>query len=65
MIGDTPYDIQAATAADVRCIAFRCGGWNDTDLTGAVAIYDGPWELLARFDDSLLAASDRSGASRK
>ena len=62
MIGDTPYDIEAATAAGVRCIAFRCGGWSDNDLTGAVAIYDGPWDLLARFDDSLLAASEPNGA---
>ena len=65
MIGDTPYDIQAATAAGVRCIAFRCGGWGDKDLDRAIAIYDGPWELLARFDDSLLATSDPNGASRK
>ena len=63
MVGDTPYNIAAATAAGVRCIAFRCGGWNDNDLRGAVAIYDGPWDLLARLDDSLLAASDPNGAA--
>jgi HAD superfamily hydrolase (TIGR01509 family) len=57
MIGDTPYDIEAARAAGVRCIAFRCGGWNDNDLRGAVAIYDGPWDLLARFDASPLATA--------
>jgi HAD superfamily hydrolase (TIGR01509 family) len=55
MIGDTPYDIQAATAAGVRSIGFRCGGWGDKDLEGAIAIYDGPWDLLARFDASPLA----------
>jgi beta-phosphoglucomutase-like phosphatase (HAD superfamily) len=27
MIGDTPYDIEAATRAGVRIIAFRSGGW--------------------------------------
>ena len=59
MIGDTPYDIQAATAAGVRCIAFRSGGWTDDDLSGAIAIYDGPWDLLARLDDSPLAAGSR------
>ena len=42
MIGDTPYDIEAATRAGVETIAFRCGGWKDADLRGAVAIYDGP-----------------------
>jgi phosphoglycolate phosphatase-like HAD superfamily hydrolase len=55
MIGDTPYDIEAATRAGVRVIAFRCGGWNDTSLKGALAIYDGPWDLLARLADSPIA----------
>jgi len=54
MIGDTPYDIEAATRAKVRTIAFRSGGWSDADLHGAVEIYDGPADLLARYDSSLL-----------
>ena len=41
--------------AGVDTIAFRCGGWSDEDLGGAVAIYDGPWDLLTRLDRSLLA----------
>lgn len=55
MIGDTPYDVEAAARLGVRCIAFRCGGRSDADLAGASAIYDGPAELLAGFDASLLA----------
>ena len=55
MNGDTPYDIEAASRAGVRAIAFRCGGWNDERLRGAVAIYDGPWDLLARLDESAIA----------
>jgi HAD superfamily hydrolase (TIGR01509 family) len=55
MIGDTPYDVEAAQRAGVPVIAFRCGGWSDVDLKGAEAIYDGPWDLLARLDDSPLA----------
>ena len=51
LIGDTPYDVEAAGRAGVAAIAFRCGGWNDEALAGAVAIYDGPWHLLARLDD--------------
>jgi HAD superfamily hydrolase (TIGR01509 family) len=51
MIGDTPYDVDAAARAGVRAIAFRCGGWGDADLCGAVAIYDGPWDLLPRLDE--------------
>ena len=57
MIGDTPYDIAAAEAAGVATIAFRCGGWSDVDLKGAIAIYDGPWDLLTGLDTSRLAAS--------
>jgi HAD superfamily hydrolase (TIGR01509 family) len=54
MIGDTPYDIEAATRAGVRVIAFRSGGWADEDLGGAVAIYDGPGDLLQQLDASPL-----------
>jgi phosphoglycolate phosphatase-like HAD superfamily hydrolase len=54
MIGDTPYDIEAAKRAGVRTIAFRSGGWNDSDLKDAIAIYDGPWDLFARLGDSPL-----------
>jgi HAD superfamily hydrolase (TIGR01509 family) len=54
MIGDTPYDIEAATRAGVRAIAFRSGGWDDASLKGAVQIYDGPADLLAHYDESLL-----------
>lgn len=55
MIGDTPYDVEAAARAGVSAVAFRCGGWGDEDLRGAVAIYDGPWDLLARLDASPFA----------
>jgi HAD superfamily hydrolase (TIGR01509 family) len=34
MIGDTPYDIEAARRAGVATIAFRSGGWLDHDLAG-------------------------------
>ena len=54
MIGDTPYDLEAASRAGVQMIAFRCGGWRDDHLRGAAEIYDGPWDLLARIDESLL-----------
>ena len=52
MIGDTPYDIEAAGRAGVQLIALRCGGWEDKDLTGAVAIYDSPADLLINYDSS-------------
>jgi HAD superfamily hydrolase (TIGR01509 family) len=52
MIGDTPYDVEACRRAGIAIIAFRCGGWSDDDLKGAVAIYDGPWDLLSKLDRS-------------
>jgi HAD superfamily hydrolase (TIGR01509 family) len=54
MIGDTPYDVEAAQRAGVRVIGFRSGGWKDADLAGAVEIYDGPAHLLANYASSLL-----------
>ena len=32
MIGDTPYDVEAATRAGIPIIGFRSGGWTDADL---------------------------------
>jgi HAD superfamily hydrolase (TIGR01509 family) len=54
MIGDTPYDIEAAAKAGVRTIAFRCGGWTDDKLKGAAEIYDGPADLLAHYETSFI-----------
>ena len=55
MIGDTPYDIEAARKVGVGTIAFRCGGWSDSDLAGAIAMYNDPADLLAHYDSSPLA----------
>lgn len=54
MIGDTPYDIEAALKAGVQTIALRCGGWNDNDLKGAIAIYNSPADLLENYQTSPL-----------
>ena len=59
MLGDTPYDVEAGNRAGVRGIALRCGGWDDKGLTGAVAIYDDPADLLAHYDSSPLAAGNK------
>jgi HAD superfamily hydrolase (TIGR01509 family) len=56
MIGDTPYDIEAARRAGVRTIAFRSGGWSDAELEGAIEIYDGPWELLQKLSSSAIVS---------
>lgn len=54
MIGDTPYDIEAAAKAGIGIVALRSGGWGDADLAGALAVYDDPADLLAGYDDSPL-----------
>jgi HAD superfamily hydrolase (TIGR01509 family) len=66
MIGDTPYDVEAARRAKVKPVAFRSGGWNDEDLKGAAEIYDGPLDLLEHLEESEIgrAASRTSGARR-
>jgi len=46
MLGDTPYDVEAATKAGVEIVALRCGGWTDEHLSRAAAIYDDPQALL-------------------
>jgi HAD superfamily hydrolase (TIGR01509 family) len=64
MIGDTPYDVKAATEAGVGLIALRSGGWwVDEKLAGAMAIYDSPADLLARIAHSPLQL--RSTPSRE
>jgi len=56
MIGDTPYDIEAAAQAGVATIALLCGGWSAQDLADAIAVYDDPQDLVDQFDRSPLAA---------
>ena len=57
VVGDSPYDIEAAAKLGIRTVAVRGGGFEDRTLTeaGAVAIYDSPADLLARYDGSPLA----------
>jgi HAD superfamily hydrolase (TIGR01549 family) len=54
MIGDTAYDIEAAAKVGIQTIAFHSGGWSDKDLAQAIARYDGPADLLARYETSVL-----------
>lgn len=58
MIGDTPYDMEAAGRAGVRILGVRCGGWSEADLRGAAAVYDDPADLLSRYQQSLLQQRD-------
>lgn len=55
LLGDTPYDAEAARRSGIRMIGLRCGGWDDAALASAVEIYDGPRDLLQQLDSSVLS----------
>jgi len=55
LIGDTPYDVEAAARSQVATIALRCGGWSDEALRDAVAIFDDPAHLLRSYGASPLS----------
>lgn len=55
LLGDTPYDVEAAGRAGVKTVAVGCGGWDDASLTGAIRVYDDPADILAHFEQSPFA----------
>lgn len=57
-VGDSPYDAIAAARAGVRTIGLLCGGFPPEALrdAGCIALYEGPDDLLARFDTSPLSS---------
>jgi HAD superfamily hydrolase (TIGR01549 family) len=54
VVGDTPYDAEAAAKADLRTIGLVCGGWNESDLrqAGCIAIYRDVADLLVHYEES-------------
>jgi HAD superfamily hydrolase (TIGR01549 family) len=57
MLGDTPYDAQAAARAGVAFVGLTCGGYAPQALHGARAVYRDPAHLLDVLDSSVLLAS--------
>ncbi|HUQ34196.1 MAG TPA: HAD family hydrolase [Pyrinomonadaceae bacterium] len=57
VVGDTPYDAQAAGKIDLRTLGVLCGGFPEQELraAGCVEIYKDPVDLLARYEESLIA----------
>lgn len=62
MLGDTPYDVEAARQANVPIIGLRCGGWDEVALAGAAAVYDDPAALLMAYHRSPLSTGARVDA---
>lgn len=55
VMGDSPYDAQAATKAGIVSIGVLCGGFNPEDLTAAgyIKLYKSPADLLENYQASL------------
>ena len=58
VVGDSPYDAQAATKAAISSVGFLCGGFSRANLeaVGFREIYEGPAHLLEDYTRSLLHA---------
>jgi HAD superfamily hydrolase (TIGR01509 family) len=57
VVGDTPYDAQAAAKVGLRTVGLLSGGFSQEDLeaAGCIAIYADPKALLEAYDRSPLA----------
>ncbi|HEV7375973.1 MAG TPA: HAD family hydrolase [Pyrinomonadaceae bacterium] len=57
VVGDTPYDAQAAGKINLRTIGVLCGGFPEAELkaAGCIEIYKDPADLLARYEETLIA----------
>jgi HAD superfamily hydrolase (TIGR01509 family) len=58
VVGDTPYDAEAAGKAGMATIGLLCGGTPEEVLrkAGCIAIYHDPADLLTRYENSPLAS---------
>jgi len=59
VVGDTPYDAEAARKAGIKSIGVLCGGFPEASLrsAGCLAVYNGPEDLFRNYDQSPLAGS--------
>jgi HAD superfamily hydrolase (TIGR01549 family) len=59
MLGDTPWDIEAAGKLDVPTIAVLTGGFSEAELrdAGATAVFESVQQLRARIDETPLSTS--------
>lgn len=55
MVGDTPFDIEAARRSGVGTVALRCGG--DDRFEGAVAVFDSPADWKDKLDQAPLGSA--------
>jgi HAD superfamily hydrolase (TIGR01509 family) len=57
VVGDTPYDAEAALKAHLHTIGMLCGGFPEEALCASrcIAIYKDPADLLAKYEQSPIA----------
>lgn len=57
VVGDSPFDAEAAGRLALPTVGLLCGGFSEEDLrnAGASAFYKDPADLLARYEESPLA----------
>jgi len=55
VVGDSPYDAEAAGKAQIQTIGVRCGGFDENTLyeAGVIAIYDSPADILRQYQSAL------------
>ena len=65
VVGDTPYDAEAAGKINLRTIGVLCGGFPEEELraAGCASIYRDPADLLARYDASPFALKSSSSVA--
>lgn len=57
VVGDTPYDAEAAARAGLHTIGVLCGGFPESDLkaAGCIVVLRDPKHLIEAFDDIFLS----------
>lgn len=67
VVGDTPYDAEAASKAGLRTIGVLSGGFPEQDLraAGCDPVYRDAEDLLANYDSSPLAATRQKAAAQE
>ncbi len=57
VVGDTPYDAEAAGKINLRTIGVLCGGFPEAELkmAGCIQIYKDPADLVARYEETIIA----------
>jgi len=56
VVGDAPFDVEAANKLSIGTIALLCGGFPSEELlkAGALCVYENPADLLEHYDSSPL-----------